>query len=231
MQREKAPGAPVFRNEWKHLISPSDRAQLRTRLSAVAYQDPHAIDGRYKIRSLYFDTISDRVLREKIDGVSVREKFRIRYYNDDPSVIFLEKKCKQSGAGYKLQTRLTKEQANRIVKGDIDWMRESGDGLLVQLYSKMRVEGLRPKTIVDYTREPFIYPAGNVRVTIDYDIRSGLWETDFLDPHCLTIPAGNEIILEVKWDAYLPSIIRSAVQLTDTRTTAFSKYQVCRRFG
>ena len=174
MQREKAPGAPVFRNEWKHLISPSDRAQLRTRLSAVAYQDPHAIDGRYKIRSLYFDTISDRVLREKIDGVSVREKFRIRYYNDDPSVIFLEKKCKQSGAGYKLQTRLTKEQANRIVKGDIDWMRESGDGLLVQLYSKMRGEGLRPKTIVDYTREPFIYPAGNVRVTIDYDIRSGL---------------------------------------------------------
>ena len=114
MQREKAPGAPVFRNEWKHLISSSDRAQLRTRLSAVAYQDPHAIDGRYKIRSLYFDTISDRVLREKIDGVSVREKFRIRYYNDDPSVIFLEKKCKQSGSGYKLQTRLTKEQANRL---------------------------------------------------------------------------------------------------------------------
>ena len=110
-------------------------------------------------------------------------------------------------------------------------MRESGDGLLVQLYSKMRGEGLRPKTIVDYTREPFIYPEGNVRVTIDYDIRSGLWETDFLDPHCLTIPAGNEIILEVKWNAYLPSIIRSAVQLTDTRTTAFSKYQVCRRFG
>ena len=231
MQREKAPGAPVFRNEWKHLISPSDRVQLRTRLSAVAHPDPHAIDGRYKIRSLYFDTISDRVLREKIDGVSVREKFRIRYYNDDPSVIFLEKKCKQSSAGYKLQTRLTKEQAGRIVKGDIDWMRESGDGLLVQLYSKMRGEGLRPKTIVDYTREPFIYPAGNVRVTIDYDIRSGLWETDFLDPHCLTIPAGNEIILEVKWDAYLPSIIRSAVQLTDTRTTAFSKYQACRRFG
>ena len=85
MQREKAPGAPVFRNEWKHLISPSDRAQLRTRLSAVAYQDPHAIDGRYKIRSLYFDTISDRVLREKIDGVSVREKFRIRYYSSRPA--------------------------------------------------------------------------------------------------------------------------------------------------
>lgn len=163
MQREKAPGAldsPVFRNEWKHLISSSDRAQLRTRLSAVAYPDPHAIDGRYKIRSLYFDTVSDRVLREKIDGVSVREKFRIRYYNDDTSVIFLEKKCKQSGAGYKLQTRLTREQAGRIVKGDIDWMRKSGDGLLVQLYSKMRGEGLHPKTIVDYTREPFIYPAG-----------------------------------------------------------------------
>lgn len=222
---------PVYRNEWKHLITPADRIALRTRLKAVTKPDPHAINGKYFIRSLYFDNISDRILREKIDGVNIREKFRIRYYNKDTSVIFLEKKCKQNGVGYKLQTRLTAGEAQKIVDGDISWMRESGDGLLVQLYSKMEGEGLYPKTIVDYTREPFVYAPGNVRVTLDYDIRTGLHRTDFLNPQCLTIPAGDEIVLEVKWDTFLPSIIRSAVQLDDSRSTAFSKYQACRRYG
>ena len=101
-----------------------------------------------------------------------------------------------------------------------------------ELYSKMRSQGLRPKTIVDYTREPFIYRPGNVRVTFDYDIRTGLDCTDFLDPACVTIPAGDApILLEVKWDDYLPSIIRDAVQTPGRRVSAFSKYAQCRIYG
>ena len=91
---------------------------------------------------------------------------------------------------------------------------------------------MAPKTIVDYDREPFIYAPGNVRVTFDYNIRTGLNCTDFLDPDCVTIPAGDaSIILEVKWDAFLPSIIRDAVQTPGRRVTAFSKYAQCRIYG
>ena len=222
---------PVFRHEWKHLISWEDMMVLRSRLRAVAEADKHTVGGKYYIRSLYFDNLSDRVLREKLDGVNVREKYRIRYYNLDPSVMFLEKKCKQSGVGYKLQTRLSPDQAAAIVAGDIGWMKNSQDGLITQFYSAICSQGLRPKTIVDYTREPFTYAPGNVRVTLDYDIRTGLGCVDFLNPECITIPAGDEIVLEVKWDEFLPSIIRSAVQLDHARTTSFSKYQACRRFG
>ena len=90
-------------------------------------------------------------------------------------------------------------------------------------------QGLRPKTIVDYTREPFVFTAGNVRVTLDYNIRTGLRCTDFLNPDCVTIPAGNApIILEVKWDEYLPDIIKDIVQLPSCRSGAFSKYATCR---
>ena len=222
---------PVFRHEWKHLISWEDMMVLRSRLRAVAEADKHTVGGKYYIRSLYFDNLSDRVLREKLDGVNVREKYRIRYYNLDPSVMFLEKKCKQSGVGYKLQTRLSPDQAAAIVAGDIGWMKNSQDGLITQFYSAICSQELRPKTIVDYTREPFTYAPGNVRVTLDYDIRTGLGCVDFLNPECITIPAGDEIVLEVKWDEFLPSIIRSAVQLDHARTTSFSKYQACRRFG
>ena len=221
-----------YRHEWKHEINVSDMIALRQRLRAVASADAHTINGRYQIRSLYFDDPADTALREKLDGVSRREKFRIRYYNQDTSIIHLEKKSKLAGLGNKQMTALTAAQAQAIADGDIDWMTGSGDALLLELYAKMRGGGLRPKTIVDYTREPFVYGPGNVRVTLDYDIRTGLNCTDFLNPGCVTIPAGDApVILEVKWDGFLPDIIRDAVRLNGRRAGAFSKYAQCRIYG
>lgn len=224
---------PTYRNELKHIIDAGDKAAICASMRAIARPDEHAgADGRYKIRSLYFDTVYDTALREKIDGVNEREKFRIRYYNDDPSLIHLEKKVKRNSLGYKLSADLTAQEAQKIVDGDLDWMPVSGRALVVELYSRMKAQGLRPKTIVDYWRTPFVYAPGNVRVTIDEDVRTGLHCTDFLNPDCVTVPAGDPLILlEVKWDEYLPSVIQRAVQVRNRRTGAFSKYQACRIYG
>lgn len=221
-----------FRHEWKIEITPSDRIAIRQRMMAVAKPDKHAKDGKYLIRSLYFDNASDKALREKLDGVNMREKFRIRYYNGDPSIIHLEKKSKIYGLCNKVSASLNADEAQRIVDGKLDWMATDERPLVRELYAKMRAQGLRPKTIVDYDREPFVYAPGNVRVTLDYNIRTGLNCTDFLDVNCATVPAGDApIILEVKWDDYLPSIIRDAVQLPGRRSGAFSKYAQCRIYG
>ena len=235
-----------YRHEIKHEITRSDLIAIRQGLRAVAKADPHAEGGRYHIRSLYFDNLYDKALREKIDGVDMREKFRIRFYNLDPSLIHLEKKSKRNGLGTKYSCTLSAEEAGRIAKGDISWMLEAAERepkrpLLAELYLKMRYQGLRAQTIVDYPREPYIYGPGNVRVTFDYDIRTGLRSTDFLDPDCPTVPAvrprtaaemsgGTGIILEVKWDAYLPDIIRDIVQIHGRREGAFSKYASCRMY-
>lgn len=221
-----------YRHEWKHEISLGDRLVIRQRLSAIARPDSHAQNGRYLIRSLYFDTPGNKALREKIDGVSRREKFRIRYYNLDTSLIHLEKKSKYGGLGTKESAELAPEEARALAEGDFRWMLDSGRPLLQELYSKMQTQGLRPKTIVDYIREPYIYGPGNVRVTLDYDIRTGLQCTDFLNPGCLTISARDAPeILEVKWDAFLPAVIQDAVQLPGCRAAAFSKYAACRVYG
>ena len=221
-----------FRHEMKHEINVSDMIAVRQRLSAVAQIDQHAEGGKYKIRSLYFDNLADKALREKLDGYSHREKFRIRCYNNDTSMIHLEKKTKQGGLGNKQKARLSASEVQAITDGDYGWMAESQRALVAELYSKMMSQGLRPKTIVDYTREPFTYGPGNVRVTLDYDLRTGLGCTDFLNPNCITIPAGDSVvIMEVKWDAFLPSVIRDAVQLKGRRTSAFSKYAACRIYG
>lgn len=218
-----------FRHEWKHEISYGDMLILRQRLRAVMKPDEHAKDGKYFIRSLYFDNAADRALREKLDGVNCREKFRIRCYNHDPGLIRLEKKSKRNGLGSKETANLTAEEAQSVVDGDWSWMKDADRPLVQELYRKMISQGLRPKTIVDYWREPFIFAPGNVRVTLDYDIRTGLRCTDFLDPDCVTVPAGDApIILEVKWDEFLPSVIRDIVQLEGRHTSAFSKYAICR---
>ena len=218
-----------YRHELKHEITTADMITIRQRLRAIARTDEHAIDGKYLIRSLYFDTPGDKALLEKQAGVSRRQKFRIRYYNGDKSVIHLEKKCKVGGLGTKISAHLNESQAQQIVDGDIGWMENSEDELIKELYTRMVSERLQPKTIVDYTREPFIYGPGNVRVTLDYNIRTGLKNTDFLDTECITVPAAfGRCIMEVKWDEFLPEIIRDAVQLPNVRGGSFSKYEACR---
>lgn len=221
-----------YRHECKHEISYGDMLAIRQRLRAVCGMDTHAAGGCYSVRSLYFDTPTDTALWEKQSGVSRREKFRIRYYNGDLSFIRLEKKSKAGGLGHKDSAVLSAGEAQAIVDGRLEWMLDSGRPLVQELYSKMRTQLLRPRTIVDYTREPFVYAPGNVRVTLDYDIRTGLGCTDFLRSDCVMIFAADApIILEVKWDTFLPSVIRDAVQLPDCRTEAFSKYALCRIYG
>lgn len=229
---EKGRDPTDYRHEWKHLINYTDMLVLRQRLGAVMQPDRHAVQGRYFIRSLYFDTPTDTALRQKLDGVDRREKFRLRCYNGDISLIHLEKKSKLSGLGSKQSADITADEAARLLRGDTAWMRDGQRPLVQELYSKMLSQQLRPKTIVDYTRQPFVFPAGNVRVTLDYDLRTGLGATDFLDFGCPTIPAGDcPIILEVKWDGFLPDIVRDAVQLNGRRVSAFSKYAQCRIYG
>lgn len=221
-----------FRHEWKHEINHSDMLALGSRLRAVMAMDAHAINGKYEIRSLYFDNLQDKALLEKINGVNMREKFRARYYNGDTSFILLEKKSKINGLCHKEQTQLSAAEAQAVSDCNMDMLGESGKPLVQELYLKMRTQGLQPKTIVDYTREAFVYAPGNVRVTLDYDIRTGIMGTDFLKNDFVTIPAGNTpVILEVKWDEFLPSIIRDIVQLNGRHSSAFSKYAACRIYG
>ena len=217
-----------YRHEIKHEINKCDMLVLRSRLKCVMKPDVHTVEGKYFVRSLYFDNLNDKALKEKQDGVNIREKFRIRYYNNDTSLIHLEKKSKVNGLCLKESAVITKEMTEAIINGDYSWMLRSNDPLILEFYSKIKSHGLRPKTIVDYTREPFIFNAGNVRVTLDYDIRTGMKSKEFLKSDCVTVPVADSIILEVKWDEFLPDIIRDIVSIRNCRAGAFSKYATCR---
>lgn len=224
-----------FRHELKYRIVYAQYIELRSRLRTVMQSDIHTgADGRYLIRSIYFDNYADKALREKTDGVPVREKFRIRYYNDDFSYLTLEKKIKDNDLCMKVGAQITEKECRKLLEGRTEWMREHPMPLVRELYAKMRYQMLCPKVLVSYVREPYIYRAGNVRITFDSNIRTTLYHRNFLEERVIDIDTAAEpqdMILEVKYDAFLPEIIHRLIQTGTLRQTAFSKYEACRRFG
>lgn len=223
-----------YRHELKHYINLGECAILRSKLGVVMRRDSNTgRDGNYLIRSLYFDTPDDKALMEKISGVDNREKFRIRFYNWDDSFIRLEKKVKVNSMTAKFTTPLTKEQCSNILQGNIEWLKESDNSLYKELYEKMQHQQLKPKTIVDYLREAYVFPAGNVRVTLDKSIKTALSSIDFFNKNLSKVETldGRMAILEVKYDAFIPEIISDIIQLGDRSKVSISKYALCRMYG
>lgn len=222
------------RHEYKHYLNYMDYIVLKKRLKAILKQDENVNEnGEYQIRSLYFDTESDKVLREKIDGVNKREKFRIRFYEGNSDHIVLEKKSRFNGLGYKSSVPIQKKEVEHILNSDIEWMASDERKLIVELYSKIRGELLFPRTIVDYIREPFVYEAGNVRITLDREIKTGLYSTNLFDENLSTIEPIDMTyaLLEVKYDAFIPSFIKQIIQIGSRSASACSKYALARIYG
>ena len=224
-----------YRHELKYGISYGDYAGLRERLKRIMTADPHTdASGRYRIRSIYFDNSDDKALREKVDGIGKREKFRIRYYNDDFSFITLEKKMKIGSLCLKYDAPITEEECRRILNGDLAFMKDHPEEVVRELYAKMKYQRLKPRVLVSYVREPYVYRPGNVRITFDSQIRTTLFHREFLTKQVSDISATDapgDMFLEVKYDAFLPEVIQDLIQIPGIRQQAFSKYGACRRFG
>ncbi|MBN1063394.1 VTC domain-containing protein [Clostridium botulinum] len=227
-------GEKKFRHELKHYINFSDYLAIKSRIRSIMHIDKNANkDNEYKIRSLYFDNAYDKVLMEKVIGLSKRDKFRIRFYNDNHEFIRLEKKSKIRGLCLKDSTRISKEECEKIINGKIEFLKDSNDKLFIDLYAQMKGQLLRPKTIVDYTREAYIYPIGNVRITFDKSVRTGIQSKNLFDNDLPTIETidNKHIVLEVKFNEFLPQIIQDIIQVNERRPTSISKYEAARIYG
>ena len=220
---------PRLRHEEKHQVNLREALVLSRRLEKLFPRDPHAgPEGSYQVVSLYYDDPYDTALRQKLDGVDRREKFRLRYYGEKPAFFKLEKKYKVKGLCGKGACKLSREEGEWLLRGDFAFLLEKEEPLAREFYAKLR-RGLAPKTVVRYTREAFLYAPGNVRVTLDGDIRAGAPER-FLIPQKLLPALRGLAVVEVKYDAFLPEIVKLAVQVPNRQGTACSKYALCRRY-
>ena len=217
-----------YRHELKHIINPLETEILNRRLNLLFSKDHYTLnEGYYDVHSLYFDTPDDRALKEKLNGVSQRHKFRIRYYNHDLSFIRLEKKIKHNGLCAKQTARLSVEQVQDILNGEVDFLLKSENPLMIDFYSQIKGKLLQPSVIVSYQRQAYVYEISRVRLTIDHHLCTYQNKKDFLNlKH--GIPIDNHYILEVKYNEFLPEIVKMSVQGISQKTSSYSKFAQCR---
>ena len=222
-----------YRHEYKYFLNSIQEIILRIRASGALERDMHTgSDGGYRVRSLYFDDYDDTCLMENDSGTDMRVKFRMRYYNDDSSQVYLERKSKERGMTRKVSALLSGEECRALMEGNVPECSADVRKEKAELFWEMHLKRLVPKVIVSYERIPFVYGGGNVRITFDSNISSAVDTAHFLTGNysCRPVLPPGESILEVKWDEVLPLHIRELLDLGTLRWTAFSKYNICRLY-
>ncbi len=223
--------SPEYRYELKFAIPDQIAELLKNQLRQVMYLDEHSISDTYSytIRSLYFDDIYSTAYYDKLDGVEYRSKYRIRFYNNDDSVIRLECKHKDENMTYKESCTLKREIVNAILDGKYGIVR-TGDEFLNRFLAEATIYNLKPSIVVDYRRLALVYPVSDVRITFDSEIKSGRYDLNVFDENMITFDVleDNQQVLEVKCNEFIPAHILSILNSVPMVRQAISKFALCR---
>lgn len=221
----------VLREEKKYLIGLEEALSGAGRLEQVMIPDPHNGPHGYAVRSLYFDTVFDDDYEEKTAGVELRRKIRLRIYEPHAATAKLEMKQKQGARQLKRSLSVKREDAERIIAGDLSPLLTYKEPFAAELYAYMQMKCYRPKTIVEYNRKAFIAKEKNIRVTFDsniistessFDIFSDRLNMNYvLDPY--------DVVMEVKFNGFLLDYIRQMINCADRSELSVSKYVLARQ--
>lgn len=221
---------PAYRNELKYLIHQSEYRQLQAVLHPLLGHDAHAgPDGGYAIRSLYFDDLYHTAYRQKMAGVEVRKKYRVRIYNCAAGHIALECKYKNGAYIHKESVPLTPGEYADLCRGDCRFLLDKPQPLARQFFVEARANLIRPCVIVAYDREAFVNDVGTVRITFDKTLTAIDPRQDLFDPAAPgyhVLPPG-QMILEVKFTGILPEYIQNIFRAYSFVRTSASKFCLC----
>ena len=221
-----------YRVELKYLVSELQLFFLQKKLEQIMQYDRFHPNGEsYIIRSLYFDDLYDSCLQENENSTDYREKFRIRTYNGESSVIHLEVKEKIHGYTRKKKENLSYEDCMCYINKELVLLKTEDGDLKKKLYASIQLSHYQPVQIVEYERIAMVEPNGNVRVTFDRNVGGTNQIHTFFDeilPVTPALPAGMHI-LEVKYDEFLPDTIKEVLNSISLKRVSFSKYYYTRK--
>lgn len=220
----------VYRSEIKYQIDLTDYYRLTRRLAAVLHADAHNGATGYRVRSLYFDTLSDRDFIEKENGLNLRRKIRIRCYHPESGMAYLEMKQKQGARQRKRTLALKTEDARACFCGDYSGLLRYDSDFSAECFGLMQRDCYRPKAVIEYDRTAFIAQENNIRITFDRNIRATQSCFDLFDEHLLLKPVTEpfNVTLEVKYDGFLLSYIKDLLCDADVSPLSAGKYSAGR---
>ena len=221
----------VKRLEVKYFVKSEDVNQILEILSLIMFPDKNCADlTPYKLSSLYYDSYSNSDLKEKLDGVLSRRKYRLRFYNDDYSKAKFEIKRKTGNTISKTSLSINQHQIREVVSRNFDCLfGTDNDAEIQDLY----LGNYSPKTIVTYERIAFFLPYNQIRVTLDLNLRTHGFAFSLnnnLHQGISLCPDGHQII-EIKFIDTLPQVILDEISKFVVARTAISKYSAARLFS
>jgi hypothetical protein len=231
-----------MRFEHKFLVPKWYAAELRERILPFVVPDPHGCRGEitgYTVRSIYYDTCDFEYYHEKLSGLKVRKKLRLRGYDDrcEDGVVFLEIKRKEDGAVSKNRAPVAYDSVNDLFRtGDIERyvsedcgypLARENAGRFLYHYHRSR---LRPVVLVVYRREAYHGRFDRMlRITFDSELRSIVQPSigDLFSEEGIVRTSPEVKILEVKFNGQFPNWLSTILRLYGLQRQAFSKYCVC----
>jgi hypothetical protein len=213
-----------YRYEHKYFINHHTAAILRSRASGIMKPDENADEsGSYVVNNIYLDDRRDSFYLAKVLGHYSRDKYRLRYYNDDLSFIRLERKHKDGILNYKDTLPITLEQFEAMSAGDFNFIYNETAPLWQKIATVHRLRGLRPTAAYSYRRETLTYFPANTRLTIDSPL------TPMYTPVAPTCGKQSyELLLEVKFTGFFPELIKRLLDGLSLVHTEASKYGIAR---
>ena len=223
----------VYRQEKKYLMTLVDMARLSARLEPVMLQDAHNGALGYSIRSLYFDTLNEGDYQDKLDGLELRRKLRLRIYDPAADFAMLEMKQKQGSYQKKRSLRISRQDAVALAGGAYHCLLRYPDPFASECYGLMHLRCYRPKTIVEYRRRAYIARENKIRVTFDHEIRATEASFDLFSPRLNLYPVLDpfQVVLEVKYNGFLLSYLKNLVSGANRSELSVSKYCLARSAG
>jgi len=192
-----------YRHEKKYFLDKVTAELLKQRVSYVLKPDNAGVAGKYHISSLYFDDCYNTSFFEKQDGVLSRDKFRARFYNNSFNQIKLECKHKHGDMVYKDVGTISLSQYQMMCEGKYDFMKQEEASVFKKFYANHATKRMKPVVMVEYERQAYIHPAGNVRITFDTQVTASAPTIS----NTIPVIASGYTILEVKYDRFIPSFI------------------------
>lgn len=217
----------VQRHELKFYISRSDYEYSRKILEELMQKDEYQSGDRgYFIRSLYFDDVAESSVEEKLDGIEVRDKYRLRIYDCDQEWAKLERKRKVNSFVQKSSVTVSKKEALEMMDGNYDFLLQKEGNDAKSIYFDLTRKYFRPVVIVDYIRDVYKMDYNEIRITFDKHIRTTQSDLNLFDKNVLTIPLQRDdvIEMEVKFNTCLPSWFKDFLKFESSVSMAISKY-------
>lgn len=223
----------VLRQEQKYLLTLPESARLRAKLEAVMRPDAHNGALGYSIRSLYFDTPDEQDFYEKLDGLELRRKLRLRVYDPAADFAMLELKQKEGAMQRKRSLRMSRADAMRLIGGDLAVLQAYQEPFAAECYGLMETRCYRPKTIVEYQRKAFVVHANNTRLTFDSAIVATESNFGLFEQHLALYPVLDpfHVVMELKYNGFLFSYIKELTEEADRTALSVSKYCLARSVG